>query len=262
MEPKAFVDKLGPEWTELFSDFIKSPKMDDIYKRLRKDKDNNKIFPLSENTYKAFQMVKPEDVTLIMMSMEPYSGENYKDKSPQANGLCLDCTNNPEGKLQPSLVSFWEGLAKFYNLPYDEYYKTKSLGHLAQQGVLLVNRSLTVCKGKIESHIGLWDDFWKFFFEDIMRKYPHVPVLLLGEHAKYAKRWIFPMTHPTFELSHPSAAARNSTDWETDGKFELINNYIRNEKGAEKAITWSYKIHSEQKQGILSELITDTFLPF
>ena len=61
MKIEAFKEKLGPEWAKLFEKFITSPDMDKIYERLRKDSANNKIYPASEDTFKAFKLVKPKD---------------------------------------------------------------------------------------------------------------------------------------------------------------------------------------------------------
>lgn len=87
MKIEAFKEKLGPEWTKLFANFITSPDMDKIYERLRKDSANNKIYPESIDTFKAFKVVKPEDVRCIIIGQEPYAGQDYKTNIPQATGL-------------------------------------------------------------------------------------------------------------------------------------------------------------------------------
>lgn len=74
---------------------------------------------------------------------------------------------------------FLDGIAQEYSLNASDYL-TPSLEHLTEQGVLMLNRSLTVLKNKIGSHIGVWDDFMKYFFENVMREYPNVPIIILG----------------------------------------------------------------------------------
>ena len=78
MKIEAFKEKLGPEWAKLFEKFITSPDMDKIYERLRKDSANNKIYPASEDTFKAFKLVKPKDVRCIIIGQEPYAGQDFK----------------------------------------------------------------------------------------------------------------------------------------------------------------------------------------
>src|SRR5690606_39000879 len=100
-------------------------------------------------------------------------------------------------------------------LPYEDYFKTQDLSYLEEQGVILANRSLTVKYGKIGSHMGLWDDFWEFFFQELQSKCPNTPVLFLGKDATALKKYIFEMANPTWTLDHPSFAARNHMDWNT-----------------------------------------------
>lgn len=261
MKIEAFNSKLGPEWTKLFANFITSPDMDKIYERLRKDSANNKIYPASEDTFKAFKLVKPKDVRCIIIGQEPYCGQDFKTNIPQANGICLDCANSPDGKLQPSLKYFLDGIAKEYSLNASDYL-TPSLEHLTEQGVLLINRSLTVLKNKIGSHLGVWDDFMKFLFENIMREFPNVPIIILGKEAEYVKRWVFEMTHPIFILTHPSFAARIGSDWETLGTFQKVNNYIQEHKGREKIINWSFTMWDKKKKGEIHPLSDCIGLPF
>ena len=261
MKIEAFKEKLGPEWAKLFEKFITSPDMDKIYERLRKDSANNKIYPASEDTFKAFKLVKPKDVRCIIIGQEPYAGQDFKSNIPQATGIALDNSNAPDGKLQPSLKYFLDGIAHEYSLNASDYL-TPSLEHLTEQGVLLLNRSLTVLKNKIGSHIGVWDDFMKYFFDTIMREYPNVPIIILGKEAEYIKRWVFEMTHPIFILTHPSFAARTGTEWETNGNFQRVNKYIQDNKGRENIINWSYTMWDKKKKGEVHELADCYGLPF
>lgn len=260
MNIESFKEKMGEEWAELFKPFIESSKMDDIYTKIRNDSKKNVIYPNSNDTFKAFKLIKPENVKVIIISQEPYSGQYYKSKLPQATGIPLDSSNSDNDKLQPSLEAFLQGIAAEYNLPYEEYYKTLSLSYLAEQGVLLLNRSLTVSKGKIGSHLGYWDEFFKYFFEEILTKYINIPVLILGKDAEYVKRWIFEMTHPIYILPHPSFAARTGELWDTNGIFDKITNYVRQERNF--VINWSNKLYEQKKNGEIDRMISDHFLPF
>ena len=258
MKTEAFTSKMGQEWTKLFSRFITSPAMDSIYSQLReKSQKGQTIYPESANTYKAFQSCSFDNMKCIIMGQDVYPGQYYKTNKPHTTGIALDNSNSEDGKLQPSLEAFLQGISKEYNLGYEEYYKTVNLNYLCEQGVLLVNRSLTVTKGQIGSHMGLFDEFWKFFFENILTQKPNVPILLLGKDAEYVKRWIFEMSHPTFILTHPSFAARSGSDFETKGYFRKISDYTREYHG--QAIKWSHKSYEEQKD---YPLMSDDYLPF
>ena len=245
MEIKYVEEKLG-EWSQLFKPFIESEKFDNIYKKIKEDvKDGSKVFPLSENTFRAFKLCPPNSLKCIIYAQDPYPGQYWKTKFPHATGLVLDNNNSEDGKLQPSLSSFWEGIANEYSHS-DTSYKTKDLSFLAEQGVLLLNRALTVIKDQIGSHQSLWDEFHKYLLEDILPKYPNVPVIFLGDEAKVLKKHLFELTHPFYELKHPSASARVGEVFPTKGVFTKVNRYLKSEKGVE--IKWNFKPIAEDDE--------------
>ena len=245
MELKYVEKKLG-DWSQLFKPFIESEKFDSIYKKLKEDsRDSNKIFPLSENTFKAFELCSPENLKVILIGQDVYPGEYYQNKLPHATGLAFDNSNSPDEKLQPSLNSFWEGIASEYSHSMESY-KTHDLHFLAEQGVLLLNRSLTVIKNKIGVHQTLWDEFFKYFLEEVLTQFPNVPVVLLGKDAEVLKKHLFEMTHPIFILSHPSAAARTGSTWETKKTFIKLNKYLIEYN--KEPIVWNYKPIAEDDE--------------
>lgn len=246
MKIDSFKEKLG-SWLDLLTPFIISEKCDKIYQKLKEDAKKEVIFPLSSDTFKAFKECNINNLKLVVLGLEPYSNY-YWNKDPkinisQADGIAMSCEN---GKIQPSLEYFLRGIALEYNLPYEDYYETNSLKYLCEQGVLLVNRSLTVKKNKITSHIGLWDEFWEYFFQELQSKCPNIPILFLGKEAEYLRRYIFEMANPVFVLSHPSAAARTHEDWDTKKVFEKIASLNRTHQN--DTITWSYKLYEEKVQ--------------
>lgn len=262
MKFESFKEKLG-SWADSLRLFIESEQCNKIYAQLKKDSQKDTIFPTSEDTFRAFKLCDKSNLKLILYGMEPYSGVYHDNKKPQATGLCLDCSN---GKIQPSLEYFLKGISNEYNLPYTEYYKTNDLSYLAEQGILLVNRSLTVKKEKIGSHIGLWDEFWEFFLEKLQSEHPNTPILFLGKDASHLKKYVWELSNPIFELPHPSSAARTQSNWETKNIFSNINQYLRTHH--DYAINWSWKKHDEIKVNLakendnLAKLKDDLDLPF
>lgn len=150
----------------------------------------------------------------------------------------MDCSNNSKNKLQPSLEYFWEGIFDEFGGKLEEYTK-KDLRFLAERGVLLGNRALTVEKEIIGSHKGLWDSLWKFLFTEVLPShFSGRPVLFLGKDAFKLKSYVFNMTNPVYYLEHPSFAARNGQLWETKGTFKKINKYLELNNGVEFQINW------------------------
>lgn len=190
------------------------------------------VFPHSENVFRAFEKCNPNPISCVVMGMEPYSGA-YRDFVPQATGISLDCSNSPDKTLQPSLRKFHEGIAR--DIGEKEEY-AHDLGYLCEQGVLLVNRSLTVSHRKIGSHMGKWDFFWKYFFEEVLTpNFPGVPVVFLGKDAQALKKYVFEMAHPVYKLDHPSYAEKQGIVWDTQKTFTKVNNQLQANR-----IYWRY----------------------
>lgn len=237
MENKLNWESFAPmfgEWGRYFKDFIESEKAWNIYQKLKEESKNGaKIFPASNSTYKAFSMCKPSNLKLIIYGSDPYPGK-YKNGKPQATGLALDCSNSEDKKMQPSLASFWEGINK--EIPVKP---THNLEFLAIQGILLINRSMTVEYQKIGKHMGWWDDFHKYFLEEIITPYfPNVPVIFLGKDAAKLDKHIFQISNPSFILDHPSFAARSQQVWDTKGVFKKVSTLIKGNLGELEQIIW------------------------
>jgi uracil-DNA glycosylase len=225
------------DWGRYFKDFFTSKKAWDIYQRLKEDsKKGAKIFPSSNNTYKAFKDCPPDKLQVILYGSDPYVGK-YKDGKPQATGLALDCSNSPDGKCQPSLVAFWQGIAKEYG---EEPEMAADLSFLPAQGVLLTNRALTAEYQKIGKHGDWWDDFQEYFLTEVIQPFfPGIPIVFMGKEAAKLQKWVFPLSNPSFVVEHPSYASRSGQDWDTKQVFHKVNQIIKQNNGEAYMIEWN-----------------------
>lgn len=139
------------KWLALLSDeTIK--KMIDIQDKITKfEKMGKIIYPTFKNRYKALELVSPENIKVVILGQDPYHGEN------QAMGLSFSVHKGV--KIPPSLQNI------FKELTYDLHVKMPASGDLtpwAKEGVLLLNASLSVEKGKPNSHKDLgWHEITK-----------------------------------------------------------------------------------------------------
>lgn len=228
-------------WVKYLTPIFESREIFDLYQEF-KAIGRKGITPAPEDLYKFLRACQPEDMKVIFILLDSYPGK-YKTGTLQANGIPMDCSNSPDGRLQPSLTAFYDGIANEYN---EEPCYNVSLDYLCKQGVLLGNRALNCKLNKTTSFLGKWDFFWKYFFEEVITPYfPGIPIVLLGKEAQKLKKYIFEMSNPVFELSHPSAAAKSYTTWETDGVFHKINKIIELNNGPEFKIIWNHKTYEE-----------------
>ena len=196
--------------------------------------------------FKFLEYCPKNDLKLIIIGQDPYSGRYYKSKEFQADGIAFDCSNSPDGKIQPSLEAFWNGLSHEFDR---ELPREKDLKFLCEQGVLLGNRTLNCKLNKTGSFMGKWDAFWEFFLQEIVfNYYKGVPIILVGKDAAKLKKYVFEMNNPVFILDHPIFAARNNTLWETNNVFTKANKLIVEQFGQGTEIIWDKKIYDEIKE--------------
>lgn len=211
-------------WAEYLEPVFKTKEMYDVFSEFKEIRKREIVTPDNKNMFKAFELCKPEDLKLIIVGQDPYPNK-YTNGALQATGLSFDCSNSPNGKSQPSLSSFWQGLNNEYGDLKDEH----DIRYLAnREGILLLNRALSCKLQKTGSLMGKFDFFWKYFFEKVTCHidFQGTPVLLLGKDAFKLEGYIWNIVNPVFKLSHPSNAARNHTNWDTENKFKQIDKYL------------------------------------
>lgn len=222
---KTFEPKLGG-WAEKFKPFIESEAMWNIYQKLKKDSMSDTIVPKSIDTFRAFRVTNPKSVKVIFYLMDPYP-RKYSNGEFQATGIAMDCTNSPDGKLQPSLINWYDAISK--SLGHKVNY-SPSLEYLHEQGVMLLNTDLTCKLNKTLSHEGLWEPFQKYFLEEIMASETQVIYVLCGKASLKMEKYINPFCR-IYKLSHPAAAAHTHTDWDDKGVFKEINTILMANNG-------------------------------
>lgn len=155
------------------------------------------IYPGSENIFRALELTPPERLCLVVCGQDPYHSKG------QANGLAFSV--NPGVKLPPSLRNIFNELVEDIGCPYPD---SGDLTAWAEQGVLLLNTSLTVEEGMPNSHSGWgWHDFTKAVFQAALELPQPVVFLLWGKNAqefvvdldidKYPNKKVLLSSHPS-----------------------------------------------------------------
>lgn len=150
----------------------------------------------------------------------------------------MDCSNSPDGKMQPSLEKFYDTLSK--DLGHKVDYNL-SLEYLCNQGVMMTNTDLTCKLNKTSSHEKLWEPFQKFFLEEIMGAYTGIIYVLSGKASERMEKFINPLGNYIFKIEHPAAASHKNTDWDADNIFNKTNKLLKENLGPEFIIHWDKK---------------------
>lgn len=218
---ETFKPKLG-DWADKFRPFIETEAMWNIMQRIKQDSLTEVVVPKSSDTFRAFSTTKPEDLKVIFYLMDPYP-RKYKEGGLQATGIAMDCTNTPDGKLQPSLDVFYDALELEMS---HKVKRSPDLTYLHEQGVMMLNSDLTCKLNKTQSHEKLWEPFQEYFLDHILRSDTQIIYVLCGKASHRMERFISPYC-TIFKLSHPAFAFRSGQAWDSEGVFTKINKLLK-----------------------------------
>lgn len=174
-------------------------KLDDISRQ-------SIVLPVADHRYKALS-INPEDVKCVIIGQDPYHGiakirleSRVIDPVPEAMGLSFSV---PKGvKIPPSLRNIFKELNQDIGCQVPEH---GDLTNWVEQGVLLLNRMLSVEKDKPGSHSKLgWQPITEALVSVLSEQYSGVVFILWGNHAKSIRPFITDNGHTIIESSHPS----------------------------------------------------------
>jgi len=219
----------GTDWEFILDKECKKPYFQEIGLFLYEQRSKNKtIYPDAVNYFRAFKECWYENTKVVIMGLDPYS-------KGEADGLAFSC-NSEVIILPPSLKNIFsaieESVYRGLNVEQDQ-----ELSRWAKQGVLLLNRYLTVERGMPESHnhIG-WDTFTNSVISLLSAKTTPIVFILMGRKARSTASLITNASHLVIEIEHPAAASYNNRKWEYNDCFRKTNRFL--EKFYGDGIEW------------------------
>lgn len=183
----------APGWNSYLKEEMSSPYFKTLMETVDSLYETSMVFPPKEEVYKAFDLVDFKDVKVVIIGQDPYHG------AFQANGLSFSVSKGV--KLPPSLVNIYKELESdlgIRNLNGD-------LSKWAEQGVFLLNATLTVEEKKAGSHqkIG-WEKFTDAVIEQLSKHREDIVFILWGSYAQKKGKNIDRSKHCVIETVHPS----------------------------------------------------------
>jgi uracil-DNA glycosylase len=185
------------------------------------------IYPKIENIFACFDKFNINDTKVVIIGQDPYHGPN------QAHGLCFSV--NEDIKIPPSLRNIYIEIEDDLECKTNVNHQNGDLTYLAEQGILLLNTSLTVRQSKAGSHAKIWKEFTKLFLEKLNEKTENLVYLLWGNHAKKYKDLVESNNY-ILEATHPSPLGANKGGWWKCKHFSKTNNIL--EKLNKNNINW------------------------
>ena len=174
------------------------------------------VYPPGKYIFEAFNRTPFNKVKVVILGQDPYHEPN------QAHGLCFSVRKGVQ--VPPSLVNIYKELEQEYGTPFLN--RDGDLTHWADQGVLLLNATLTVAAGNAGSHQGKgWEMFTDAVVAKLAEQREHLVFLLWGSYARRKGAFINRQRHLVLEAPHPSplSAFRGFIGC---GHFKKANDYL------------------------------------
>lgn len=187
--------KLHPSWLKALGAEFEQPYMRELKAFLRAEKQAGKvIYPASDNWFNALNTTPFEQVKVVILGQDPYHGPG------QAHGLCFSVL--PGVNFPPSLLNIFKEIHEDLHIPMPA---SGCLQHWAEQGVLLLNATLTVERGKAGSHQGRgWEQFTDRAIQQLNEHREGLVFLLWGSYAQKKGQFIDDNKHLVLKAPHPS----------------------------------------------------------
>jgi uracil-DNA glycosylase len=188
--------QLPESWLKHLKDEFNKPYMVNLKEKLQKLKKNKIIFyPPGSLIFNSFNLTPLEKIKVVILGQDPYHGPG------QAHGLCFSV---PEGvRPPPSLLNIYKELES--DLDKKVNIQNGNLEAWANQGVFLLNTTLTVEKSKPLSHQDLgWSEFTDTVISLINKELENIVFILWGSHAQSKKNLIDLNKHHVLTSPHPS----------------------------------------------------------
>ncbi|MDF2192823.1 uracil-DNA glycosylase [Paraflavitalea sp. CAU 1676] len=193
--------KIGDSWKQILRDEFKKEYFTEIVGYLRIEKGSGKtIYPPGSLIFNAFNLTPFDQVKVVLIGQDPYHGAG------QAHGLCFSVQDGI--KPPPSLVNIYKEINNDIGLPIPKH---GNLTRWAQQGVLMLNASLTVRAGEPMSHSRIgWADFTDSVIRKVSEQKKGVVFLLWGKFAQAKQELIDETKHQVLKAAHPSPYSADS----------------------------------------------------
>ena len=209
--------KIEPSWKELLKDEFEKPYFSELIQFVKNEYKTTRIYPPGKLIFNAFDHCPADQTKVVILGQDPYHGPG------QAHGLCFSV---PEGIEQPpSLQNIFKEINNDLGHPIPT---SGNLERWAEQGVLLLNATLTVRAHQAGSHQNKgWETFTDAVIKAISEQKEHLVFFLWGSYAQRKGAFINPQRHLVLKSVHPSPLSANRGGWFWNHQFSQGNTYLK-----------------------------------
>lgn len=186
--------RINEEWKRLIGEEFDKPYFRALVEFVKEEYATTTVYPAGGNIFRALDLCPPSRVKVVIIGQDPYHGEG------QANGLCFSV--NDGVPFPPSLRNIFKEINADLGTPIPT---SGNLDRWAEQGVLMLNATLTVRAHQAASHAGHgWEQFTDAVIASLTRHRQGVVYMLWGAYAARKGAIVNPEENLVLKCAHPS----------------------------------------------------------
>ena len=185
---------LTTDWNHILADEFTLSYWQELQEFVMLERSQHQVFPAPENVFNALELTSFAQTQVVILGQDPYH------EPGQAHGLAFSVQDGT--RIPPSLRNIYKELADDIGCPVPSH---GDLTSWAQQGVLLLNTTLTVRSGQAASHQGHgWEIFTDHIIRELNNKTEPIVFILWGASSRKKATLINQQRHVVIESAHPS----------------------------------------------------------
>lgn len=208
--------KIDSSWEDVLKDEFEKPYFKALTEFIKQEYSTKTVYPPGPFIFKAFNECPFDKLKVVILGQDPYHTPGV------ANGLSFSA--NPDKKVPPSLQNIYKELNADLGVPIST---NPDLTKWAEQGVLLLNATLTVVQGQAGSHQGKgWEEFTNKVIEIISTKKENMVFILWGAYAQKKEVLVDSTKHLVIKSPHPSPFSAHNGFFGSK-PFSKTNSYLK-----------------------------------
>ena len=218
--------RMEASWKAHLAEEFEKPYFVQLTDAVRKEYSRTVCYPPARLVFNAFDLCPFDKVKVVIIGQDPYH------EPGQAHGLSFSVLDGVQ--FPPSLQNIFKEIHDDLGTPIPT---SGDLTRWAEQGVLLLNASLTVRAHQANSHSALgWQKFTDAAIQALASQREHLVYMLWGGYARGKAYMIDRQKNLVLESVHPSPLSANRGGWFGQHQFSRCNAYL--EQNGLKPIVW------------------------